>query len=305
MTGHIFKIGIIGSDNSHADAFAELINLPDKKTGQYLFPDFKITGIFGTDPKRTEEVAAKGQIALIAQKPEDLLGKVDAAMVVFRHGNLHLPYALPFVKAGIPTWVDKPFCIKNEDAATLIKAAIQNNTLLTGGSSLKYINDVLMIKSAVENGSRIGKLKTAVINFPATTENEYGGLYFYGAHLAEMTMKAFGYDARSVVASENNGCVAAIVKYDSFQVTMNFIPDSHEYFAVLYGEKGTMVREIDITGCYTKEFEAFAGMMRTGKQLERFEHLYAPVELLSAVVKSYTDHEEIKLEGEAICRRQS
>ena len=293
----MFRIGIIGSDNSHADAFAKIVNLPDEKTGEYLFPDFKITSIFGIEKERTQEVATKGKIENIVEKPEDMLGKVDAVMVVFRHGDLHIQYAMPFIEAGIPTWIDKPFTIKNEDAKMIFKAAQKHDALLTGGSSLKYIYDILMIKSAVENGSRIGKLKTAVINFPATLENQYGGIYFYGAHLVEMTMKAFGYDARSVVASESNGCVAAIVKYDDYQVTMNFIQDSKEYLAILYGDKGTIIREIDSNGCYALEFEKFAEMMRTKKSVESYEHLYAPVELLNAVVEAYTNKREVMLEG--------
>lgn len=293
----MFKLGIIGSDNSHADAFAELINLPDKKTGKFLFSDFKVIGIFGLDKARTEEVAAKGKIEFIAQNPEDLMEKVDAAMVVFRHGDLHLPYALPFIKAGVHTWIDKPFAIKNEDARKLIEAAKEHNTLISGGSSLKYAYDVLMIKNAVENGSRIGKLKTAVINFPAELANEYGGIYFYGAHLAEMTMKAFGYDAKSVMARENNGCVAAVVQYGAYQVVMNFIPGCNQYDAVLYGEKGIIIREIDLAGCYNNELEKFAEMMRTKKQSEPYEHLYAPVELLNAVVESYSQGREVFLKG--------
>lgn len=102
----------------------------------------------------------------------------------------------------------------------------------------------------MEKGSRIGKVKTAVLNYPATLENEYGGIYFYGAHLAEMTMMAFGYDAVSVIASEKNGIVTAIVKYDRYQITLNFIPGSNEYYAVLYGENGTIMREIDINAKY-------------------------------------------------------
>lgn len=293
----MFKIGIIGSDNTHADAFAKLVNLPDEKTGEYLFPDFKITSIFGLDKKRTEEVAANGRIECIVEKPEELMGKVDAVMVVFRHGDLHLKYALPFIEAGIPTWIDKPFTIKEEDTRTLFEAAKKHNALMTGGSSLKYVHDILMAKSAVENGNRIGKLMTAVINFPASIDSEYGGLHFYGAHLAEMTMKVFGYDAKSVIASENNGCVTAIVKYDKYQVTMNFIPYSKEYYVILYGEKGTMVREIDITGSNHIEFEKFAHMMRTKKGMEQFEHLYAPVVLLNGVVESMKTKSEIQLSG--------
>lgn len=293
----MFNIGIVGSDNTHAGSFANLVNFPDPKTGEYLFPDFKITGIFGLDRKRTEEVAENGKIEYIADRPEDFIGKVDAVMVVFRHGDLHLPYALPFIEAGIPTWVDKPFTIKNEDARRLIEAAKTHNTLLAGGSNVKFAYDLQIIRNASENGSRIGRLETAVINFPASIESQYGGIYFYGSHLAEMTLKAFGYNARSVIASENNGCVAAILQYDAFQVTMNFIPGSKEYFAVLYGENGTMIREIDLTGSMQYQFGDFAEMLRTGKVREPFENLFASVELMNGVKESYSTGKEVKLYG--------
>lgn len=289
----MFRIGIIGSDNSHADAFSQLVNLPDSKTGEYLFPDCKVVGIFGLEKERTLQVANSGRIDFIAEKPEDLIGKVDAVMVVFRHGDLHIKYALPFIEAGIPAWIDKPFTIKNEDAKELIEAAKKNNALLTGGSTCKYTYDIITLKNIVENSSRIGTIKSAVMNFSATLENEYGGIYFYGAHLVEMAMAAFGYKPKSVVASENNGSVTAIINYNSYQVTLNFIPGSKEQFAILHGEDGTIIREIDISICYLNGFEKFVEMLRTEKLPTPLEHLYAPVELLNTIVKSYTEKEEV------------
>lgn len=291
----MFKLGIIGSDNTHADAFAKMLNFPDEKTGEFLFPDFKVTSIFGLDKKRTEEVATNGKIETIVEKPEDMMGKVDAVLVVFRHGDLHMKYALPFIEAGVPTWIDKPFTVKREDAITIFKAAKKHNTLISGGSSLKHVYDVLMIKSAVENGSRIGKVRTAVINYSASLTSEYAGLFFYGPHLAEMTLKAFGYDVKSVTARENNSCVSAIIQYDRYQIIMNFFPDSLQSFCMLYGEKGIMIREIDITGCYILEFEKFAQMMRTRKPVETYEELYAPVELLNCIMESLETKKEVEL----------
>lgn len=294
----MFRIGIIGSDNSHALAFAKLVNFPDGRTGNYPFPDCRVTGIFGLDRARTEEVASKGGIDFIADEPEGLNGKIDAAMVVFRHGGLHLKYALPFIEKGMPVWIDKPFTIKNDDARTLIEAAKKHRAPITGGSATKYTLDIAMVKNAVENGvSRIGKVKTAVINFPAELTNEYGGIYFYGHHLIEMTLQSFGYHPASVLASENSGCVAAILRYDNYQVTMNFIPGNHEYYAVLFGENGTFIREIDITGSYQNTFEKFAEMLRTDEMPEPFERLYAPVELMNAIVESYTKGVPVKLAG--------
>jgi len=292
----LFRIGIAGSDNSHAEIFSKLLNLPDPVTGTYPYPDFKVTGIFGIDRERTIQVARDGNIGFIAETPEQLMDKADAVMVVFRHGDLHARYALPFIESGIPVWVDKPFTIKNGDAKTLIDAAREKNTLLTGGSTCKYTYDLLMIKNSVEKGSRIGKIKAATLNYPATLVNEYGGIYFYGSHLAEMCMMAFGYGAVSVIASENKGVVTGIVKYDDYQVTLHFIPGSKEYFAILYGEEGTIVREIDINGCYLHGFEKFAGMLRSGVLPLPLEHLYKPVALLNAIVESYETGDEIYLD---------
>lgn len=294
----MYRIGIIGSDNSHAIAFSKLVNLPDEKTGQFLFPDFKVTAIYGHESKRTEEVAAAGEISKIVSKPEDMIGQVDAVMVVFRHGDLHLQYALPFVEKGIPVWVDKPFTIQNEEAKVLIESAKKHHTLITGGSTTKYISDVLMIKNAVDTGeSRIGDIKTALINFPAELDSVFGGIHFYGHHLVEMTLAAFGYKPKSVFASENNGCVAAIVRYDKYQVTLNFVPKNNEYYAILFGEKGTIIREIDIAGSYRNGFEKFAEMLKTKQMPETFEQLYAPVELQNAIVESYTKGLPVNLQG--------
>jgi predicted dehydrogenase len=291
----MFRIGMIGSDNSHAEIFSKLVNLPDARTGIFDYPDFKVVGIFGHDAARTREVAEKNLIPFIASSPEELIGKVDAAMVVFRHGDLHLPYALPFIEAGIPVWLDKPFTISNTDILRLKAAVDHNKTLLTGGSTCKYIPDILNLRQTVLNDSRIGTLRSASINFPATLVNEYGGIFFYGAHLVEMTLAAFGCQPRSVIANENNGSVTALVNYEHYQVAMNFIPDTSPYLAVLYGSKGTIIKEIDITGCYRYGFEQFAVMLRTGQAPLPFEHIQTSVELLNAVWTSCEWHCEVKL----------
>ena len=289
----MFRIGIVGSDNSHADAFSKLVNIPDEKTGEFLYPDCRVTGIFGLEKERTQQVALEGKIDFIAEKPEDLLGKVDAVMVVFRHGDLHAKYALMFIEAGIPTWIDKPFSIRNEDAKKIIAASMKYNTPVTGGSTCKYAYDILTIKNAVENYNRIGKVKSAMINFPAEMENEYGGLYFYGAHLVEMTLAAFGYEPKSVTASEKNGNVVALVKYDQYQIIMNFIPGSSEYYAVVFGEKGTMFREIDINISYKLGFDKFVEMLRTGVMSFPLKNLYTSVVLLNAILESVKSGAEV------------
>jgi predicted dehydrogenase len=291
----MFRVGIIGSDNSHALAFSKLINIKDNKTGEFLYPDIKITGIYGLDKKQTEDVAREGRIEFIADKPEDFMGNVDAVMVVFRHGDLHAQYALPFIEAGIPTWIDKPFAIKISDVKQLIEAADRKNTLLTGGSACKYSYDVLMLKNSLENDASLGNVMSGALNFPANLDSEYGGMFFYGPHMAEMLMAIFGFDVKSVISSVNNGNVIAIAKYDRYQVVLNFSKESKQYFGIIYGEKKTVIREIDISIIYRLGFEKFAQMLHTGKRPLPLEQLLAPTVLLNAIVKSVETGREVFL----------
>lgn len=294
----MLKIGIVGSDNSHAEAFSQLINLPNAKTGEYEYPDCKVVSIFGVEKERTEQVARDGKIETIVADPSEMIGKVDAVMIVFRHGGLHAKYAMPFLKAGIPVWLDKPFTISNEDAKEIIAVSKETGTILTGGSTCKFCYDILMLKNAVENGSSAGKIQSAMINFPAELVNEYGGLYFYGAHLAEMACAAFGYDMKSVVASKNGEDVCAVVKYDRYQIVLNFINGSVKNYCFVIGDSGIITRELDISLAYRHGLDEYIKTLQNGGKIPvSHDKLYATVELLNAILESVETGREVALKG--------
>ena len=293
----MIRIGIIGSDNSHADAFSSLINIPNAKTGAFEYPDCKVTMIYGVEEARTKEVAEIGKIETIVSDPAEMIGNVDAVMIVFRHGGLHAQYAKPFLKAGIPVWLDKPFTIANEEAKELIELSKETGTILTGGSTCKFCYDVLMLKNDVENGYYIGKMQTATMNFPGTWENEYGGLYFYGAHLVEMACAAFGYDMKSVWATKHNGDVVAVVKYDNYHVTLNFIDGSVHNVCQVIGTEGTLERRLNITLAYRHGLDEYIKTLKSGVIPVSHDKLYATVELLNAIVDSVNTGKEVELKG--------
>jgi predicted dehydrogenase len=216
-------------------------------------------------------------------------------MVVFRHGDLHASYALPFIEKGIPAWIDKPFTIKIPEALKLIEAADRNNTLVTGGSTLKYCYDIQTLKNIAQNNTSMGKLLGGVMNYPANLTNEYGGVYFYGNHLVEMVMTVFGYGVKSVRASLYNGSITAVAKYDDFQVTLNYVDCWGKYTGVLYFEKGTVARDIDDSLGYRLGFEKLVEMLHTGKRPLPLEHLLAPTVFLNAVEKSIETGNEVFL----------
>ena len=293
----MIRIGILGSDNSHALAFAKLCNLP-MENGEYRYPDVRIAAIYGNDddPQHTKDVAQQGKIEYIAEKPEDFIGKVDAVMVVYRRGTYHVPAILPFIEAGYPVWIDKPVAVSVDDINKLRAAVEKHNTLITGGSTLKYNYEILALQNKVQNGS-LGKVTGGAMNFPGDLESEYGGLFFYGSHLCEMCLSVFGYDVKSVYATAiepKNICV--IAKYADKQVSLNFNGNSNSYILTAYGSEKSVTMELDISIIYRLGFEKWVEMLHSGKMPLSFDDLVQPVYMLNAIQKSLDEGKEVALD---------
>lgn len=289
----MIHIGIIGSDSSHALAFSKLANLPDE-AGNYLYDNVRVTSIFGFDKERTMEVAKEGKIETIVDHPKEMLSTVDAVMVVFRHGNLHYAYALPFVEAGIPTWVDKPFTILPNEAMKLIETAKKKQTLLAGGSTCKYCPDVLSLQQEFNLLHQQHSVFSANFNFPGELTSPYGGIYFYGGHAIEIMTTIFGKNPISVKTEVHCGNLIALFKYEDFAVTIHFAEVS-EFFATIYSKYKVITHPINIATVYRQGFQKYVDALIKGEMPEDFNSLLQPVLLLEALEKAINTGEEITL----------
>jgi len=90
----MYRIAILGTENSHALTFAKLINLPGAD-GKKPFPDMDVIGVYGDD-ESAKAVTREAGVRYIAESPDEFVGRVDAVMVTARKGSLHFPYAKPY-----------------------------------------------------------------------------------------------------------------------------------------------------------------------------------------------------------------
>ncbi len=285
----MFRIGIIGSDSSHARAFSGLANLP-KEDNRCPFPDVRVTHILGETPQSAASVAQACRIPVIAGTPEDLYGQVDAVMILYRQGNLHYPAALPFLEQGIPVWIDKPVTIDPEECRLLINLARKNKTLLAGGSTCKYCPDVLRLKSEFLSLCQENTFISGAFNFPGEIHSPYGGIYFYGGHAAEILTTIFGKDVRCIKADVHCGNLVALVKYDTFTVTINFSQVS-DFHAALYASSRVVCSAIDISQVYYQGFSRFVEALRRGTPPEPLEDLLLPVRILNTLERAILEGE--------------
>lgn len=282
----MYRIGIIGSENSHAMAFSEIYN--QQETQKY--PDLQVTAVYGEDSQASQAIQEKCGAAAVT-KPEDMLGKVDAIMITSRDGALHLPYARPFIEAGLPLFVDKPLTRQIEEAQTLIRLAQEKGVLLMGGSSLKYADGLAELKIWAGNA----ELRGADLGAPVSLQNEYGGFFFYASHLAEMTMALFGWHPQFIQAWRTDRGVTAMIRFPKCIVTNHFNEGNYDYTVTLYGKDQTIYRKLDVSRIYQHECERFACMLRSGRMEQSYEELAMPVAYMAAIEKSMESGRPIEL----------
>lgn len=282
------KIAILGTENSHALAFARLI----KEKAKYQ--DVEIVGVYGYDSAANQKLLDEGLVSYVAQDPHEFVGKVDGIVVVARHGDHHHEYALPYVKAGIPAFIDKPFTVDLEKAQELLDAAKENGALICGGSSLKFADEFLPLKRYAEKNTVVGGYVAAPINMV----NDYAGFYFYSQHLIEILFTVFGKDIKTVYAScpdESKNRVSVIVGYDTFDVTIQFV-DCYHYAAGVVCKEGVQTAVAsDIAYCYEKELDEYFHMVKEQKMEQDYAEYKKPVTLLHCIQESYQQKKVVEV----------
>jgi len=288
----MIKIGLIGSENSHSLAYARLLNFKDSPNHVRGARIVAIWGEPGLDD-RTKQVAEDGAIPEIVAKPADLVGKVDGAICTCRDGAVHARYSLPVIKAGVPTFVDKPFATSLTDARAMIRAAEKAKAPITSFSSIRLGTDVAnFIKKA-----RKADVSAGVSTGPADIDSEYSGLIFYGIHAVETMVDVFGTDVKSVFATVTaSRNVAAVVQFKSDKhCCLNFMKTTRVWDLALYTDKEVLRHPLGSSDGYAKGLKLVLKMVKTGKPPIPYDWLQVPVKVFVAINKSLETGKEVKV----------
>lgn len=284
----MLRLGMLGSDGGAKDGHA-LTTCQVIENGQY---NAKIVAICGDKSDETETLAERMNIDFIAEKPEDLLGKVDAVFVMPRNGDRHLYYAMPFIKAGIPTFIDKPFTGNVEDAIKIVEEAKKSGAVICGGSSAKFAPLFSQMKKEIEEKP----ILSGYISFPVYLDSPHGGIHFYSHHLIEEVLTAFGTDVYSVTSTVVGENLVVVAKYSEFPVIMNFASNYGGLHGGLYFKDGTSMMETpkDSDG-YRLQMEKFLDAVREGKGEDPSFYVLA-VKISNAIVKSMEEKREVLID---------
>src|SRR3989338_929243 len=125
------RLGVIGmsAGNGHPYSWSAIFNGYDREKmqscgypviPQYLaqqkWPDARIGGacvthVWTQDDVLSKRIAGAALIDHVVQRPEDMLGVVDAVLLARDDAEEHLRFAAPFIEAGVPIYIDKPVAL--------------------------------------------------------------------------------------------------------------------------------------------------------------------------------------------------
>ncbi len=225
-----------------------------------------------------------------------MLGNIDALIVDHRHAKYHLEAATPFVKAGIPTFIDKPFCYRVEEGKKFLAMARELGTPVTSFSSMAQSNATFDIKEQVES---MGEISQVIRYGPVDLDSKYGGVFFYGVHIVQPLLFIFGDDVDKVKISRDgkNGNATLVYKNGLF-ATLIFKSLAYGWETFVETDEGLVelksrVEESDPAKHYADMVEMF----RTGKEPRSHESILKCVAVLEAMDRSVSSEnwEEVVL----------
>ena len=272
-------IGIIGAENSHTAAFGKLFNI-DKE-----FPGVEVKYVWGETESFAKTAMEKGSIPNQVLHPSDMLGKIDALIVDHRHGKFHLEAATPFIKAGIPTFIDKPFCYRKDEGERFLTLARQLKTPVTSYSSIAHSYDTIDIRDQID---QLGKIQHLVRYGPVDMESKYGGVFFYGPHLIEPLLYFFDTNVKKVrVNKTNKNGSATLIFEDGMMVTLIFTTQHYGWQTFVETEDGVIELKSRVEDKIPAKSDVdMVTMFKTGKEPRKHTNILHGVAIMEALEKS-------------------
>jgi len=196
----MWRLGLIDSDSSHSVEFTRRFNHVGVDREQYVHGGRVVAAWPGDSTMAPERMPgfcaelASINVPLV-DCPEDLIGRIDAVLVLSLCGAAHLARVRPFLKAGIPAFVDKPFACSLPDALAMVELSRSTGTPLFNASGLRFSGESVQFQA---RRSDLGAVLGAVTCGPSKRADGNPGLFHYGIHAVELLLELMGTGCESV-----------------------------------------------------------------------------------------------------------
>ncbi len=232
-------------------------------------PGAQVTHIWTENLDEARDVARAALIPNVVERPEDVIGHVDAVIISTDDGADHVRRARPFIEAGLPVFVDKPLATTREELAQFI-AWHRAGARILSSSGLRYSPDYAELRDK----------KWRWIT--STTAKSWER---YGIHALEPVFIITGPGIVDVQCNEVNGNTIATLSHASgTAITIAVVPDApatpnHIH---AYGEaESRFIKLSDTYAAFRGQLVSVVEWLRSGSDPYPFEHT---IELMAALI---------------------
>jgi len=274
----MYKLAILGCENSHADNFLRLI-----AEGKY--PQMEVIGIYSNEPEAAKKLHDKFGTPIM-EHYGDLAGQVDGVMITARHGDNHFLYAKPYLADGIPMFIDKPITCSNAEGEEFMAEAKARGIRLCGGSTCAATEETYALAETVRK-ALCGKVRGGSLACPYYWDSPYGGFYFYAQHLVEVMTAIFGEEIQQILAKKNGETLTFVAQYPEFSVTGTYAEGLNYYNVSVFGAKSARNENLKLTpDSFRHEMDSMLALLE-GKPMEKtYESFLYPVYVMNAILRS-------------------
>lgn len=266
LPGQVVRFGIIGTDTSHATAFANIFH--DSSRADHV-PGGKIVAAFKggsadipSSASRVDGYAAELREkhgVKIVERIGDLCGMVDALLLESVDGRTHLPQLREAVACGKPVFIDKPYSASWQDALEMRGIAREAGVPWFSTSSLRYAEFVTAMQGKAQRG--------AIAWGPGPLEEHHElDLGWYAVHPIEVlfTIMGTGCEKVSRISGPHGEVITGHWRDGRVGVVRTLLP-SGGYGAVAFGEKDVMQSPANPAFSYAPMLKAVLDLVRTGQ----------------------------------------
>lgn len=270
------RFGICGTNNSHAVVYTKLLHDQSLPAAERV-EGGRVVAFFAYDDENVQALRDLG-VSTQVDRMEDLVPLVDAVLCVTRDGTKHLSEATPFLKAGVPTFVDKPLAVSVEDARAIVRLAAETGTPMMSCSALRYAPEIVDLKSRL---AELGDLRCG-------TATGMGETIFYGVHTVEMMNAIFGGGVEYVVNVGPEGHDMGAAQYaDGKTVSVQIVRDAKVDFRLIaHGSKARAEAAVKGSAFYTGTLRQVVEFVRTKQTPVAHVDTLEITTILNALVRS-------------------
>jgi hypothetical protein len=268
----MIKLGILDFDTSHVVEFTKRINHKGVGEDQWVEGARVVLGWPGTSrmspqliKKYTPLVEELG-VTLVA-RPETMIGKVDGMLIESLEGEPHYERARPFLEAGIPCYIDKPFACRLTDARKIVDLAARKKVPVFSSSSLRYAPELVQYLADPKHGKVNGALAYGPAPLNEADPSRNPGLFHYGIHAVEMLYTLMGPGCRKVTCTHEKGVDLVSGQWQDGRVgsVRGIRAGAAAYGFLAFAERGVQNFAVSTQYIYRELLKKVVAMFQTGK----------------------------------------